>query len=257
MNRSGTFVPYYPSDRNFFLLMALVVWAAIVSGFGYEMVQLKMRGKLHFPLVVHIHAVVFVGWLALFTIQILLVRNKNLALHRKLGMVSIGLIPFMLILGILTAVITQKLLYGTPDGDLHFSSVQFGNLLMFGCLAGGGIYLRKNYVAHKRLMLMATLVLTEPGLSRWFTLKIAPWFGDYFWNYKTLSLGYGRFWAFEVLPTLILILALGVYDLVTRKQLSKAYGWGVLFYLLVTTIEGLLYYNETWFSLMKRMIGVE
>jgi hypothetical protein len=38
------------------------------------------------------------------------------------------------------------------------------------------------------------------------------------------------FWAFEVLPTLILILSLGVYDLVTR--------------------------NDTWYTLMQRMIGV-
>lgn len=256
MSRSKTFVAYYSSDRNFFLLLTLVAWAAIASGFGYEMVQLRMQGKLHFPLIVHIHAVVFVGWLVLFTIQLLLVRNKNLALHKKLDLVSFGLIPLMLILGVLTAIITQKLLYGTPDGDLHFSCVQFGNLLMFGCLAGAGLYLRKNYVAHKRLMLLATLVLTEPGLSRWFTPKIAPLFGDYFWNYKTLNLGFGRFWAFEVLPALTLILALGVYDLVTRKQLNKAYGWGVLFFLLVTAIEGVLYYNDTWFTLMKRMIGV-
>lgn len=251
-----TFAPYYPSDRNFFLLLLLATWAAIASGFGYEMVQLNLQGKLHFPLIVHIHAVAFVGWLVLFTIQILLVRTKNLALHKKMGLVSFGLIPVMLILGVLTAIITQRLLYGTPDGDLHFSSVQFGNMLMFGCLAGAGLYLRKDYVAHKRLMLLATLVLTEPGFSRWFTLKMAPLFGDYFWNYTTLSQGFGRFWAFEVLPALSLMLALGVYDLVTRKRLSKAYVWGVSFYLVVTGIEGVLYYNGTWYALMKRMIGV-
>lgn len=257
MNRSKTFVPYYPSDRNFFLLLMLVAWAALVTGFGYEMVQMSRQGKLHFPLIVHIHAVAFVGWMLLFTLQLLLVRTKKLALHKKLGLVSFGLIPLMLLLGVLTAIITQRQLYGTPDGDLRFSSVQFGILLTFGGLAGAGLYLRKNYVAHKRLMLLATLVLTEPGFSRWFTPKIAPLFGDYFWNYKTLSEGFGPFWAFETIPVLTLILALGVYDFATRKQLSKAYLWGVLFYLLVTVIEGILYYNDTWFTLMKRMIGVE
>ncbi|HEY4149758.1 MAG TPA: hypothetical protein VGM41_12550 [Chitinophagaceae bacterium] len=255
MNRSKTFVPYYPTDRNFFLLLLLITWAVIGSGFGYEMVQMSRQGKLHFPPIVHIHAVAFVGWMVLFTVQILLVRTKNLALHKKLGLVSFGLVPLLLILGVLTVITTQRLLYGTPDGDLPFACVQLGDLLAFGCLAGAGLYLRKNYVAHKRLMLLATLVLTEPGFSRWFSLKIAPLFGDYFWNYKTLSLGYGRFWAYEA-PAVILMLALGVYDLVTRKQLNKAYVWGVLFYALVTAIEGLLYYNDTWFALMKRMIGV-
>ena len=244
MNRSKTFVPYYPSDNNFFLLMMILTWAAIASGFGYDMVKLSMQGKLHFPLIVHIHAVAYTGWLVLFTIQILLVRSKNLALHKKLGLVSLGLIPLMLIFGVITVFIINRLQYGTPDSDLHFICVQFSNMLMFGCLAGVGLYLRKNYVVHKRLMLLATLVLTEPGFSRLIYRD-----GDF-------SSGYGRFWAVEVLPQMILILAIGVYDLVTRKQLNKAYVWGVLFFVLVTTIEVVLYFNDTWFTLMKNMIGV-
>jgi hypothetical protein len=127
---------------------------------------------------------------------------------------------------------------------------------MFSSLAGIGLFLRKNFVVHKRLMLLATLVLTEPGLARWFSYKIAPLFGDYFWNYKTFNQGYGRFWTYEVLPTLILMLAIGVYDFATRKQLSKAYVWGILFYLLITGIEDILYYSDTWFSMMKQMIGL-
>lgn len=256
MNRSKHFAPYYPSDRNFFLLMLILTWAAIVSGFGYDMVNLSRLGKLHFSPIIHIHVVVFIAWLVLFTLQILLVRTKNLALHKKLGLVSLALIPLMVIFGFLAAFIVAKRAFGTPNSDLHFICVQFGNLLMFCCLAGVGLYLRKNYVVHKRLMLLATLVLTEPGFARWFSYYISPFFGDYFWNYKTLSLGFGRFWVFEVLPQLILILSLGVYDLVTRKQLNKAYVWGVLFFLLVTAIEGILYYNDTWFTLMKHMIGV-
>jgi len=256
MNHSKSFVPYYPSDRNFFLLLLMLIWAALVSGFGYDMVQLNMKGKLHFSLVVHLHAAAYTGWLVLFTAQILLVRTKNLALHKKLGLVSLGLIPLMVLFGILTVFIVAKRDYGTPNSDLHFICVQFGNLLMFSSLAGVGIYLRKNYVVHKRLMLLATLVLTEPGFARWFSFKIAPFFGDYFWNYKTVSQGYGRFWIFEVLPQLILILAIGVYDLVTRKQLNKAYLWGLLFFVLVTGIEGVLYYSDTWFTMMKQMIGV-
>ncbi len=256
MNRPKTFVAYYPSDRNFYLLLLIACWAAIASGFGYEMVQMSSQGKLHFPLIVHIHAIVYVGWLVLFTVQILLVRSKNLALHKKLGLLSLGFIPVMLILGLLTVIIVQKQQYGTPDGDLHFICVQFGNLLMFCCFAGIGIYLRKNYVVHKRLMLLATVVFTEPGFARWFAVKIAPLFGDFFWNYKNVSDGYWRFWGYDVLPTFILVLSIGVYDLITRKQLNKAYVRALLFYVLVTSLEGVLYYSDAWFALMKHMIGV-
>jgi hypothetical protein len=256
MNSSKIFVAYYPADRNFFLLLLLITWIAIFSGFGYEMVQLSLQGKLHFPLIVHIHAMAFIGWLVLFTVQILLVRSKNLAMHKKLGLISFGLVPTMVILGTVTAIIMQRLEYGKPNGDLHFTVVQFGDMLLFGCIAGAGIYLRKNYVAHKRLMLLATLILTDAGFGRWFSVKISPLFGDYFYNYKTLSDGFWRFWAYEVPPTLILLLALGAYDLVTRKQLNKTYVWAVALYLLVTAVEGWLYYNDTWFIMMKQLIGV-
>jgi hypothetical protein len=256
MSPSKTFVAYYPSDRNLFLLLLLFAWAAIISGFGYEMVQLNAIGKLHFPPIVHVHAAAFVSWLVLFTVQILLVRTKNLALHKKLGLISFGLIPVMLILGITTAIITQKLKYGTPDGDLHFTSVQFGDMFVFGGLAIAGIYLRKNYVVHKRLMLMATLALTGAGFGRWFSFKIAPFFGNFFWNYTTLSQGFWHFWVFIVLPPLILVLSIGVYDLITRKQLNKIYLWALAYYVLITTLEGCLYYSSTWFTMMKHLIGV-
>lgn len=256
MNRSKTFVPYYTADRNFFLLLLILIWAAIASGFGFDMARLSSMDKLHFSPIVQIHIVVYITWLLLFTLQILLIRTKNLALHKKLGLASLGLIPLMVLFGFLTAYIVAKRDYGTPNSDISFICVQFGNVFMFTVLAGMGLYLRKNYVAHKRLMLLATMVLTEPGFSRWFSYKIAPFFGDYFWNYKTLGEGYGHFWIFEVLPQLILILSLGVYDFVTRKKLSKAYIWGSLFFVLVTGIEGFLYYSNTWHDLMKKMIGV-
>ncbi|HVS93487.1 MAG TPA: hypothetical protein VHE59_15715 [Mucilaginibacter sp.] len=256
MNNSKTFIAYYPADRNFFLSMLLIAWAAIFSGFGYEMVQLSIQGKLHFPAIVHIHAFAFVGWLVLFTVQILLVRTKNLGLHKKLGLISFGLIPVMVVLGTMAAIITQRLEYGTPNGDLHFTVVQFGDMIMFGCIAGAGVYLRKNYVAHKRLMLVATLILTDAGFGRWLAIRMSPIFGDYYWKYTTVSQGYWRFWSYEVLLTLILVLAVGVYDQVTRKQLNKAYVGAVAFYLLVTGIEGLLYYNQAWYGMMKQLVGV-
>ena len=256
MNRPKTFAPYHPSDHNFFLFMLILTWAAIASGFGYDMYKLNELGKLHFSLIVHIHAAAFTGWLVLFTAQIILVRSKNLALHKKMGLISFGLIPLMVLFGILTAFIVAKRDYGTPSSDLHFICVQLGNLILFSSFAGIGLYLRKNYAVHNRLMLLSTLALTEPGLARWFSYKIAPFFGNYFWNYKTFSQGFLPFWIYEVLPQLILILAIGVYDYVTRKQLNKAYVLGVFFFLFVTGVEVFLYYSDSWFNLMKQMIGV-
>ena len=243
MHRPKTFALYHPSDKNFFLLMLILIWAAIATGFGNDMYKLSLLDKLHFTLIVHIHAAAFTGWLVLFTAQILLVRTKNLALHKKLGLISLGLIPLMIIFGLLAAYMVAKRDYGTPNSDLHFICVQFSNLLLFSCVVGVGFYLRKNDVVHKRLMLLATIALTELGFSRFIYRD-----GDF-------STATG-FWLVEVLPQLLLMLAIGVYDFATRKQLSKAYILGVLFFLVVTSIEVFLYFNDNWFRLMKHMIGV-
>ena len=54
------------------------------------------------PLIVHVHAIVFVSWLVLFTVQILLIRFKKLPVHRKLGMAMVAR-PVTVILGPSTA----------------------------------------------------------------------------------------------------------------------------------------------------------
>ena len=63
----------------------------------------------------------------------------------------------MVILGSVTGVVTEQVKYGTPDSDPAFLAVIFGDMLLFGILAGAGIALRKDVSAHKRLMLAYTI----------------------------------------------------------------------------------------------------
>jgi uncharacterized membrane protein YozB (DUF420 family) len=236
--------------------MLILIWAALISGFGFNMVRLNNEGKLHFSPIVYIHIILYTAWQLLLTIQILLIRTKNLKLHKKLGLTSFGLIPLMIIFGITTALLVAKRDYGMPGGDLNFTCVQFGNVIMFSTLASAGIYLRKNYTDHKRLMLMAAIILTEPGFSRWMGFKTAPFFGDFFWNYKSFHEGFGRFWVHEVLPQFVLFLFMAGYDFYTRKKIPKVFYWGFLLFLTITTLEGILYYSNTWHSLMKSLIDM-
>ena len=47
----------------------------------------------------HVHGVVFVGWLAVLTAQVLLIRRRRPDLHRKLGVAAMGLAVLMVIIG--------------------------------------------------------------------------------------------------------------------------------------------------------------
>ena len=53
-----------------------------------------------------------------------------------------------------------------PDRWIAWLSVQFTNALGSGVLLTAGLMLRRNPSAHKRLMLLGTIAVTEPGFSR-------------------------------------------------------------------------------------------
>ena len=147
--------------------MLVVVWLAILTGFGYNNLQKYFAGKLTYPWIVHIHSVFFVGWLILFTVQVVLVRRDQVDTHRRLGMFGAGLASVMVVAGVMTAVMTEQIKFGTAASDPLFLSVMLGDMLVFGGLAAAGILMRKSPAAHKRLLLIATLVLTDAGFGRW------------------------------------------------------------------------------------------
>ena len=108
----------------------------------------------------------FLAGLLLFTIQVILIRKGNFQLHKRLGIAGVVLAVFVFILGVMTALITENVKFGTKFSDPVFVSVMLGDMLVFAGLATAGISMRKNPSAHKRLMLIATLILTDAGFGR-------------------------------------------------------------------------------------------
>jgi ethanolamine utilization microcompartment shell protein EutS len=242
-------------DKTFYLVMLIIIWAAILSGFINDIIQKNASGKLHFPIIVHVHAAAFVAWLLLFTTQVLLIRKGNYSLHKKLGIAGGVLAGVMVILGSVTGVVSEHVKYGTPDYDPAFLAVMFGDMLLFGILAGAGIALRKDASAHKRLMLLATIVLTDAGTGRWFSFKIAHFFGNLYWTYHTFAQGFLPYVGFQILSTLTLILTVGLYDIITRRKLHSMYVLALGIYLLVYLIAGWLYFNPEWLKIATKIIG--
>src|ERR1700761_1770669 len=82
---SQRFARHHPWDRNFFLVYVVLIWVGILSGFVPQVIKHINTHAPAYPPIVHIHAVVFVGWLVLLTSQVLLIRSARLHLHRALG----------------------------------------------------------------------------------------------------------------------------------------------------------------------------
>jgi hypothetical protein len=242
------FAPNHPWDRNFFATWLAAIWIGTIAGFGYDMVKKFEHGGLHYPWVIHIHAAVYVGWLALLTAQILLVRRGRVDLHRRMGQLALVLLPLMAVLGPAAALTMDRLQFsqpGTVSFRLPFLAIQFSNVLTSITLIVIGLARRRDPSAHKRLMLMGTLVLTEPGYSRFLFMPLYQVFGN----------GVLAFWLTDYFMTIVLMLGVGVYDLITRKRLHPAYAGALAFCLGTQLLSAWAFHLPAWRALTVHLVG--
>jgi len=110
------------SDRIFYPLFVAAIWCGVLGGFGPELAQHLRGGEAPYPLIVHLHAAAFTGWLLLLSAQVLFIRTGRWQLHRRLGTAAIGLAAVMLFLGPAVSLAIQR----TQLGLAHPSPI-FGN----------------------------------------------------------------------------------------------------------------------------------
>jgi hypothetical protein len=165
MATHATPLPGYGRSDRFFLTMAVMMALTIVAGFS---LQLAMgRSSFASPLHVHLHAVVFFGWVTLFVTQNVLVTRGSIALHRRLGWIGAGWAAAMVAIGIYTTV-TMTRNATTPFFFLpaYFLVMNSLSILCFGALVTAAILLRRRTEWHRRLLYCAVAVLTGPAFGR-------------------------------------------------------------------------------------------
>ena len=241
----GAFRAKPEADRNAFLFFVALIWVGVVSGFGTDSFDHIRKHGLDYPLIVHFHAVAFVGWLVLFTTQVLLIRNGRADLHRRLGFAAIGLACAMVVLGPATALTMDAARYVAKGETPEFLAVQFTDILAFATLAGAGILLRGTPAAHKRLMLLALCYISDAGFARYLNNVVATPLGD-----GVLGEMAGLY-----LGSDLVALGLGAYDLVTRRRLHPAYVVGLAWMITLELTARSLLHNPAWKALSLHLIG--
>jgi hypothetical protein len=244
-HRGRPFAPSHPWDRNWFLLLILLTWAGVLVGFGWDVVDHVRRHGPPFPIIVHIHAAVFVGWLALLTVQSLLVRNRRMDLHRKLGWAMLGLAVLMTPLGLAAGWVSERRAHGTPFFDPAFFIFQIDDMVGFTGLVAAAFWLRAQPAAHKRLMVIATLFISIAGFSRIWAFAVPGAFSHHFSSFF-VGLNTGSD---------VLILAIGAFDLITRGRLAPAYGPALIWVLANEAAASWLYFSPAWKVLATRIAG--
>jgi hypothetical protein len=214
------------AELRFFALTATIMAAIVAAGFSF---QLGMgRSSFASPLRVHVHAIAFMGWVAIFLTQSWLAARGPLELHRKLGWIGAGWMALMLAAAAWVIVVMVR--RGTVP--FFFTPQQFivGDPMMLLCfvgLTGSAIAMRRRTDWHSRLHICGMAALIGPAFGR---LTPMPLFVPY---------------AFEVsnLFGLSFVVAGMVRDRRQGRPVHRAWWVGVAAVLAALTLTDLIAYS--------------
>ena len=242
----ATIAPAQPSrasERRFFSGMAVAMLVTAFIGFAptYYLfpwlqgvtVRGVAAGAALTPLV-HVHAVIFSAWLVLFLAQARFIAMNRFEFHRAFGIAGIVLAPALIVIGLWTAIASGR--NGTsPPGWANpeaFLLVPFTAIALFAGFFIAAIANRHRPDYHKRLMLLATIAMLVPALSRIMRMTQLPFLPPGVWG--------------ALIVVNLYLGALVVYDLSSRGRLHTATLWGVAVHLASWPVRLTLGYTEAW-----------
>lgn len=206
-------------ENGFFLGMAVLMAATVIGGFG----SFALRGQVDVgraPYWVHVHGAVFMAWTLLFVLQSALVRRGTMALHRRLGLIAVGLGVVMVPLAVLTACMAVRLGRVPPFFPPPvFMALSLLEVAAFALLLTLAIRARRRTDWHRRLMLCTMIALIGPAFGRLLPMPLL-----------------GHWAGLSVMGMQLLYLAIAAaYDPWTGRRWHRAYGVGAL----VIVVEGM------------------
>jgi hypothetical protein len=222
-------------ERLFYVGMASLIAVTVFAGFSRTYFLKSYFGTPELNILLHIHGAVFTSWVLLFVAQTSLVAARRTDLHRRLGAFGAVLAVLLLVVGTTTAILRVKggsaPIPGVPP--LSFLAIPFFDMVVFAILVGGGLYYRHRADVHKRLMLLATVALMTAPIAR---LPLA-----------ILKAGPPAFFGL----TDFFILALLIYDLVTRRRVHPATIWGGLLLVASQPLRLMISGTPAWLAFAR------
>ena len=155
--------------RRAFLFLTGLMYLFVVAGFWPYWTH---GGRLTppRPWVIHLHAFIYVGWMALLLAQVLLVSKQRVDVHRRLGKVGIAWGIVVLCMGLLVALIVPTLHVVRGEMGLDeaaaFLIIPLGDMILFGSLFTIAVLNRKDSDIHRPCILMATVALMFAPVGR-------------------------------------------------------------------------------------------
>lgn len=230
-------------DRAFYsgtaILMALIVAVGFAPTYylrGYFGAPKTVSGTAVLTPLMHVHAVLFTGWVVLFIVQTALVAARRVAVHRRLGIAGALLAAAMVIVGTGTAIEAGRR-GAAPPGipPIAFLVVPIFDVTLFAVFVTAAIWKRRDKEAHKRLMLLAYVSIITAGVARLPGLIV-----------------YGPLLFFG-LSFLIVVMGMA-YDVISRRRVHRVYLWGGAVLFLSVPVRLALSGTQAWRAFAEFLI---
>ncbi len=202
---------------RFFVAMSGTFLLLVLIGFAPTFYLRAFFDVQGIPGYLYVHGAALTAWFLGVFVQTLLIAGRNVDTHRRLGWCLVGLAVVVVAISLFTSLNTvpRRIAAGATLADLEpritfIAEVIWSNLLAlvtFITLLTIGVLRRRDASAHRRLMLLASLTLLSPSLTRIFGFSIFAGIDTH------LLSTFGVF---------TLVIPLVVYDMISAQRIHAA-----------------------------------
>jgi hypothetical protein len=153
----------------FYVGVSLLIVAIVLAGFAPSFYRMAVDNQPR-PWIMHVHAGIYLGWLALLVFQAVLAARGKIAAHRRVGTFGIGYGALVWIVGVIVSFVAPALHVRAGEWDLDraatFLPIPLGDMVLFGGFFGAAVAFRHRPEIHKRLVLLACVAVMFAGAFR-------------------------------------------------------------------------------------------
>lgn len=219
------------ASHRFYFGLAIAVFATVFSGFGVSVHSRLANGPL--PIRAAVHGTLFFSWVVLFVVQVGLVAAGRVRVHRALG-TGAGVLALAMVLSAPPLAIEAAREGALPGNSLEFLLVMFVDLLFFATFVGAAIIYRRRPELHKRLMVLGTISLLPPAISRW-----------------PIAIRH-----VAIIPAVLLLFLVGTpaFDYLARRRQHPVTVWGGIVVALSLPIRFAIAHTAAWHAVASWLV---
>jgi hypothetical protein len=224
----------------FYIAVAWLFAAIVFAGFSRSFYLNGWFARLDLTTLRIVHGAVATAWIVLLLAQTTLVAARRTDLHRRLGALGALVALAMVVVGLALALESGRHGFSNPGlpPPRIFLIVPLTDMVLFtGCVATA-LALRDRPDWHKRLMVLATLVILAPAFARLPVDAVRDHLPASAFALSALSL-----------------VAVATWDAVARRRLHPVYLWGGGLFILSIPLRVVVAKTSAWQSFALRLVG--